>query len=322
MGGSMTKAMAVKFHCKEYLESMSQALFFRNAYFGLALIALSTAFKPEFFLCGIGASLVGYGYSILYRTPKILKQTGLMTINGFFFGIALASLFHPTPAFFFCLTVGALALPLVTKASYEVLQHWKLTPLIVPYIIAVWVLYLAADGISLSPNFKAWPLENSLLAEFFPGSDVWLQLIWSIFYSMGQIFFFKSSDFGLCLLLLITAFSPRRGFFFLLGTALATLVFYQISQGALSWQYGFFSASAGLVGLGLASLPEKFSWRTILLFCVLSLFLTLALERFLGGFRLPILSFPYVLTFWFALLSRVPRLNVSWAPAEIVGERG
>jgi urea transporter len=309
---------SLKIHLREYFENVSQALFFRNALFGATLLFISLAFKPQLFACGILASLIGYIYSARYRTPKILKQTGLMTINGFFFGIAMASLFHHSQAFYICLLIGSMALPLVTKAAFEVLQHWKLTPLIVPYILAVWVLYLCANGIALQPEPKIWTFEESFLPTLFPMAGVWMQMFWSMLFSMGQIFFFHNAEYGLFLFLLITVFSPRRGLFFLIGTALATIVFHFISNGVSSWHYGFFSYSAGLVGLGLASLPEKFNWKTILLFSVVSLFLTLALSQVLKGFNLPLLSLPYVVTFWFALLSRVPRLNVSWAPAETI----
>lgn len=308
--------MNAKFHLKEYLENMSQTLFFRDALFGAALLMIAIAFKPQLFLPGLLASLVGYAYSANYRTPKILKQTGLLTINGFFFGIAMASLFAKSVPFYICLVVGAMALPLVTKAAFEVLQHWKLTPLIIPYILAVWVLYLCSNGIALQAEPKPWTMEDSFLPTLFPMADVWLQMIWSMFHSIGQIFFFHNSEFGIALLLLVTIFSPRKGLYFFLGSALATVVFHFISNGVSSWHYGFFSYSAGLVGLGLASLPEKFSAKTILLFCVVSLFLTLALGQLLKNLSLPLLSLPYVMTFWFAMLSRVPRLNVAWSRPE------
>lgn len=310
----MTNTIAMKNHLKEYFENFSQTLFFKDAVFGFLLMMLSLGFKPELFFPGLFASIVGYIYSTSYRTPKILKQTGLLTINGFFFGIALASHFQHNTQFYFFLAVGALAIPLATKAVFEVMQHWKLTPLVAPYILSVWVLWLCIEGTGLRPTGRFWVGGDSLLPTLFPIADAWLSIVWSVFYSMGQIFFFQNSEYGLSLLLLISIFSPRRGLFFFLGTALAAITFHQLTNGS-AWQTGYFSFSAGLVGLGLASFPERFNWKTILLFCVLSLFFTLASERLLRGFNLPLLSLPYVLTFWFAMLSRVPRLNVSWAPA-------
>jgi urea transporter len=51
----------------------------------------------------------------------------------------------------------------------------------------------------------------------------------------------------------------------------------------------------------------------ILLFCLLSVFMTLASIQLFSNLNLPVLSLPYVLTIWLALLSRTPRYNLSWA---------
>ncbi len=312
------KELKLRSHGKEYFEGISQVLFFKNAYFGLALLLISFLFHWQFFICGLGASLIGFTYSTLYRTPKILRQTGLMTINGFFFGLAFASLFQVSGSFYFCLLLGAIAIPLMSKATFEILQHWKLSPLILPYILTLWILWLCSSGIALHPNWKIWMGDESQLWQHVSTTHVGVQLVRSMLFSMSQIFFLQNSDYGLSLLLLVTVFSPRRGLYFFMGTAMASLVFYGISDGTFAWQYGFFSCSAGLVGLGMASLPEEFSWRTISLFSVLSLFLTLASDRLFRNFGLPILSLPYVLTFWFAILSRAPRLNLSWARSEVI----
>ena len=318
MSRRMGGPMIAKAHLKEYFENLSQVLFFRNAYFGAAFLILSLLFNFDLFICGAVGSAIGFIYSLRYRTPKFLKQTGLITINGFFFGIAFASLFHTTNSFYFCLLLGSLAIPLVTKAAFEVLQHWKLSPLIFPYIISIWVLWLCSPGVSLEPIAKDLPSSLSVLSTLFPQTHASVQILESMFYSIGQIFFFQSADYGLCLLLLVAAFHRRRGLYFLCGTLLATVVFYGITNNSIGWEYGAFSYSAGLVGLGLASLPEKFSFKTIMLFCVLSLFVTLALDHFMARLNLPLLSLPYVITFWFAILSRAPRLNVNWSSAEVV----
>jgi urea transporter len=65
--------------------------------------------------------------------------------------------------------------------------------------------------------------------------------------------------------------------------------------------------------LGLASLPERLRSATIILFCALSAVLTLAIHQLFVGPALPVLSVPYVITLWIALLSRGPRVNLSWA---------
>ena len=70
-----------------YLEDISQAFFFRNAYFGAGLLGLFLYFGPVYFCYGVAASLIGYGYTLLYSMPKILRDSGLVTLNSFFFGM-------------------------------------------------------------------------------------------------------------------------------------------------------------------------------------------------------------------------------------------
>lgn len=305
----------IKYHVISFLRAISETFFFDNAYFGAGILFLFLLFDRDFFLFGLIAALIGYLYSINYHTPKILKDFGLITINGFFFGIAMASLFQKTPVFYFCLMVGAFGIPLVTKAVFEVVQHWKLSPFVVPYILVVWVIWLSGHGAALELKPERWPDTISYLPSLHPGWFTPIRMVIAVFQSMGRLLFLPNPMFGAGILVLVTVFSPRRGAYFLLGTVVATLVAYVMSAGSASWEYGYFSFSAGLIGLGLASFPEKFTFKTILLFCMLSSILTMAIDQFLNGLHLPTLSVPYVVTLWIAFLSRVPQLSVSWAPA-------
>ncbi len=298
-----------------FFEEMSQVLFFRNIYFGIAFLTLSIIFSPHLFGCGLFAALIGYWYEKINRTPKIIKDGGLLSINGFFFGIAMASLFKESTQFYLCLAIGAFAVPLATKAAFEILQHWKLSPYIISYIFVVWVFFLSAKAFSFEFQNHTEFLKNSI---FFLDDSYQLNMVFriilSIFTSMGLLFFLPDPAYGFGLLILISLFSPRMGIFFLLGTALATLAVFFLSVNLpINSDLSQYCYSAGLVGLGLASWPEKFNYKTIFLFCLLSLFLTLAADQMLKNLNLPMLSIPYVMTIWVALLSRVPRLNMSWA---------
>lgn len=306
----------MKLQMNSFFEEMSQVLFFKNLFFGMIFLILCLSFNSHIFLCGTGCALIGFIYSRRDRTPKILKNSGLLTINGFFFGIALASLFKASIPFYASLIIGALVLPMATKATFEILQHWKLSPFIISYIIVAWIFYLSADALSLqlenqkdlSEPIAAWL--NSRL----PGWPHLFEILLSIFASMGRVFFLPNPIFGLALFTLVLIGKPRKGIYFFVGAATATIAGFLlgISQ-SMFMDLSHFSFSAGLVGLGLASLPEEFEFERIFVFCLFSLFVTLAASQLLTRLGLPVLSLPYVITLWTALLSRSPRLNVSWA---------
>lgn len=304
-----------------YFENIGQAFFLKNSYFGAALLALFLVFDRHFFICGVAASLICFLYTVASSTPKILKDSGLITLNGFFFGIAMASLFHLTPLAYLCLFLGALSLPLLTKATFEVLQHWKLSPFVFPYILAIWVVWLCGSGAALELRRDLWPEIIATLPPVHPDWPFWQVMGWSTLQGMGRLLFLPDSLFGLSVLALVTVFSPRRAIFFLLGTALASGLASLLSGGTAAWQYGFFSYSAGLVALGLAASPEKLGWKTILLTSAISAILTMAAYSFFGGLKLPVLSLPYIVSMWVALLSRIPRVNLSWAQTPPISSR-
>ncbi len=292
----------------EYLQGISQALFMKDPLFGALLLAAFTFCAPKLILSALFASGIGFAYSARYSTPYLLKHYGLMTINGFFFGIAMASQYRQGPLYFFFLITGSLILPIITKAVFEVLQHWKLSPFIAPYLFLCWLIVLAARGAGL---------ETITMPATHASGPLALAILQTTFTSLGRMLFVPNAAFGVALFGLLLSFSARRAAYFVFGSLFATILAYaaartEISQSA--WAEGQYSFCAGLVGLGLASFPEKFSLRTIALFCGFSTFVALASESLLSTLQLPVLSAPYVATLWIACLSRVPKHQISWAP--------
>jgi urea transporter len=194
------------------------------------------------------------------------------------------------------------------------LQHWKLSPFIISYILVVWIFFLSAQAVSIQTTNALTASVSPMVAELFNSPFLFVRFCTSVFMGMGYLFFLPNPIFGLLILVLIALFNPRQGFYFFVGTAMATLVAYVVVQQQASMvNFEKYTYSAGLIGLGLASWPEKFSYRMILLFCLLSVFVTLASLQLFSAVGLPVLSLPYVLTIWLALLSRTPRFNLSWA---------
>jgi urea transporter len=304
---------SIKKHFVTFLRAISGLFFYENAIFGAALLLLLFAFNQEYFLCAVIASVSGYIYSVRYNTPAALRTSGLLPINCFFFALAMASNFEKSPAFYLCLVLGAFAIPLVTKAVHEILQHWRLGTFIIPYILTFWVIWLCAGNAGL--HLKTETASETLSL---PWLDITSLLAYrqvsAISMSIGRLLFLPDPLFGLSILTLITVFNPKRGLYFLLGTLVATETAMLVSAGSPAWENGYLNYCSGLIGLGLASFPEQFTPRTILLFCALSSLITIASDKLLQTMVLPILSLPYVLTMWLALLSRTPRLNLSWAP--------
>jgi urea transporter len=303
----------IKQHLVDYLRAISQAFFLDDARFGFALLILLLWINPPALISALIASISAYAYSVQVRTPRILKAYGIITINGFFLGLALAHFFVGSVYLYFFVILAALGVAFVVKAAQEVLQHWKLTPLIAPYILVVWTAWLCRKGFPLQ-------LRQEGLAQGVPwlqGDESLLgtlaQLSWASLQSTARVLFVDDAIFGLTVLGLLTLFSPRRGGFFLLGTWIGTFSAFVFLGGQIPNLHGIYGFSAGLVGIGLASSPERIRFATIAFFCAISSLVMFAMAQLLGRADLPVLSLPYVVTLWLAALSRTPRVSVSWA---------
>ncbi len=277
----------------EYLEGLSQAFFLEEPLFGFCLLGLVFAFDRWLFLGAFAGSLVGHLHGIRFSVPFVLRKTGLLTLNGFFLGLALTHTYPPSVPFAVIAFLSALALPWVVQAIYELTQHWRLSPSLLPYLILTWGAHLCL---------------GKTLVEREPELNLGL----SAFTGMGRLLFVPHPIFGALLFGLILLFSIRRGVAFLLGTLAAVATGALLAPGALGWMNGQWTASAGILALGLASFPEKFTVGRIALFSALTAMFSVALQPLLGRIPLPLLTLPYVLTFWLAQLSRVPDLAMSW----------
>lgn len=292
----------------EYFRALAEVFFFKEAPVGIGLLVLIAAFHPFAFACSFFASMIGYLHTVRYSTPKAITSAGLLPVNGFFFGLAMCYLFEPSLQFYVYLTLGALALPVVTKAMFEVLQHWRLSPLIAPYVGCTWLFWLSRERLGLNVSSHAAP--NLLAVPY-------TEFVSEPLLSAGRLLFLPNVGFGLLLLTLVLAFEFRRGFYFLLGSVAASGVAYFLAWPGREFSFGGLTYSGGLIALALAAFPEKFKLHNIAFFAALSTLVTLACEEFLSRQDLPVLTLPLALTIWLAQLSRIPRLNVSWAPENI-----
>ncbi|MFZ9596382.1 MAG: urea transporter [Bdellovibrionia bacterium] len=311
----------LKNHTVTFLKTLSQTFFFSHPIFGLLLLMLLSVFDFQLFLFSLISAMLGYLSTVITKTPFVLKEWGLITINSFFFGSAMKTFFLSDPLFYFYLLAGAVLIPVVCKASVEILQHWKISPFVLPYILTTWMLCLITPSHE-AHSFVAQPTDpritswiSELMMNF--GSDstllvAILKISLSAFEGLGRVFFLPNPFFGLSLFLLVSLFRPKLSLFFLGGLLVGSLTSHLLTGGSLDWENGSLNFCSGLIGLGLASYEERFQPTKILGFCSLSSFISIALSHLFRSSELPLLTLPYVLTLWIALLSQIPKLNFSW----------
>ena len=125
----------------------------------------------------------------------------------------------------------------------------------------------------------------------------------SILNSYSVVFFFNNRLLSI-VLLIVSFFNLYAGFSGLLSVVIAVLIANSMGFNKVQLKQGLFSFNALLTGIGMGTFFDP-SWAFFSLLALGSL-LTLILSVTLGGwlnkYGLPVLSIPFVITFWFIVL--------------------
>lgn len=121
--------------------------------------------------------------------------------------------------------------------------------------------------------------------------------------SYSVIFFFNNKLLA-CVLMLVTFFNFFAGLSGLIAVLIAVLIAYAMDLDRLQLKKGLFSFNALLLGIGMGTFfdasPVFFS--LLALAALLTLILTATLGGWLNKYNLPVLSIPFVFSFWFIVL--------------------
>ncbi|RZS97941.1 urea transporter [Cecembia calidifontis] len=126
----------------------------------------------------------------------------------------------------------------------------------------------------------------------------------ALFNSYAQVFFSNNKWFGI-ILLLLTFIDFYVGLYGLISVATALLTAYFIGLYEFNIRQGYYGFNALLVGVGLAIYfqPGPLLLFLIVVSGILTLFISLAFEGFLGKYGLPFLSLPFITVFWLLRLA-------------------
>lgn len=284
-----------------YLRSLGQAFYLDQVLFGAFLLLWVALFQWQAFLFAFGASFLSFWLSYPKSISKILRDSGLIPVNAFFLGLALANHFQPSLALVLLVLLGAVAVPILTCAVFEITQHWRLSPYLLPYVLLYWMSELVVRGLPEQTR-------PELIEASFHGRDGGVTSFWDLSgHSLGSVLFMNQANFGLGLAALLLCFDFRRGFYFLSGAIVGALLLTVLGVPDSGLVF-----NAGLVGIALASFYERFHPKRIFLFIALAVFIGLGTREFLQTPRLEVLSLPYIFTLWIAQLSLEPRLVLGW----------
>lgn len=121
--------------------------------------------------------------------------------------------------------------------------------------------------------------------------------------SYSVIFFFNNKLLA-CVLMLVTFFNFFAGVSGLIAVLIAVLIAYAMDLDRLQLKKGLFSFNALLLGIGMGTFfdPSPVFFSLLALAALLTLILTVTLGGWLNKYNLPVLSIPFVFSFWFIVL--------------------
>lgn len=121
--------------------------------------------------------------------------------------------------------------------------------------------------------------------------------------SYSIIFFFNNKLLA-SILLIVTFFNFFAGLSGLLAVIIVVSIAYTMGMDKQQLKQGVFSFNALLTGIGMGTFfdPSFVFFSLLILAAVLTLILSVTLGGWLGKSKLPFLSLPFIISFWFVLL--------------------
>ena len=299
---------------RDYFKALAQSFFLDRAWVGLALLAGVAAFSPEAALMAVAGSLLALLAAWQTTLPWTLREFGLIPLNGFFLGLGLYAYFPDTIQTWIYLAIGAFLIPTAASGLTAALAPFRLGVLILPALLLLW-------GFGLIPAQEIYLAPRSIAPEFWRTAlfqlemqgvmgQEWYPWASAFFESLSRWFFLPNAGLGLFLSLILLFASPRRFLAWSAGVILAamtTLLFMPLIRSDEIVPLAF---SSGVVTLGLVSLPEKVRPSRLALSSVLAVVTSFALSRAFLAAGLPLLSLPYIVSFWLVQLSLRPQVRV------------
>jgi len=121
--------------------------------------------------------------------------------------------------------------------------------------------------------------------------------------SYSVVFFFNNKLLA-CVLMLVSFFNFFAGLSGLLAVLMAVLIANSMNMDKMQIKKGLFSFNALLTGIGMGTFfdPSLVFFTLLALAALLTLMLSVTLSGWMNKYGLPVLSIPFVITFWFIVL--------------------
>jgi urea transporter len=283
-----------------HVAAIGQTFFVENPRVGLAAIAVLAVAAPRLAASGLAVSVVARLVAARIGAPRDFLVTGLVELNGWFLGLALATFFPTGVAFAIALAAGGPVIAATAIVMRRLFATWDIPVFVGPYLPAFWLLFAALSSFP-------WGTPTDLLAAAPPpaGSPAMTIALGGL-RGLGEIFFIPDARVGVALAVAVSLGDRRAGIGMILASTAAVSIGY--FAGAPTWQ-----VEQGLAGFTPALVTAAALCRfaglgptAVAIAIVSGAFVEAGVLRIAAGFGLFALSTSYLLFVWvFALLRPV-----------------
>jgi len=279
---------------QDHLRHLGQTFFIADARVGGLLILAVALVAPLSALGGVAGAVLARAAADRLHARQELIFAGLFEINGFFYGLCVVA-FVPEPLrAILLLILGALLVAGLTIVCGRILRTWNLPVLVLPYLLAMWMVYAMRVYWPVAFGPAVEPTVLDLQPDWL---DPLAYLAFGAVAGVGQVFYQYSLLVGLVIIAGVTAIRPRAGWALAWGSAVASGIALAIGASPTDVAFGYFGFNGALLAVALTEYRQVAALPRVIAVAILGL-VTVAVAALF--FRLGLISsaLPYVLLVW------------------------
>jgi urea transporter len=178
-----------------FLDGVSNTFFTESKIFAAVIGIALFIFAPKHAAASFACAILAVHYGRLLKTDRAGITSSSLAVNGVFLGLANAAFSANVTTLITVSIFGPALVAVLAPISKRLLLPWNLPILVLPYILAIWVLWFVSAG-SIEPWFRL-PAGSTIEVVDLYG------LTTAYFRGFSEIFFIESETLGVVVFLVL-----------------------------------------------------------------------------------------------------------------------